>query len=78
MLTRFDFTKNQRDLLNAAVSCGLVDAIELACMVTNHGNNMDALLDELSEVCWVLRTGSDNERETRSQWVNACDQFRAL
>lgn len=77
MLSRFDFTKEQRDLLNIAVSCGVVDAVELACMVTNHGNNMGPILDELSEACFVLRTGSDAERRTRSEWINACDQFLA-
>ena len=75
MLTRFDFTKNERGLLNTAVSCGLVDAIEFACMVSNHGNNIHAIMDELSEACWVLRTGGDAERKTRSQWIGACENF---
>tara|TARA_B100001175_G_scaffold314137_1_gene322935 strand:- start:552 stop:803 length:252 start_codon:yes stop_codon:yes gene_type:complete len=78
MLTRFDFTKNERDLLNTAVSCGLVDPVGLACIVASHANSMDAIISKLSEICWTLRTGSDAEQETRSRWIDACDYFRFI
>tara|TARA_R100001163_G_C4882921_1_gene79409 strand:- start:22 stop:252 length:231 start_codon:yes stop_codon:yes gene_type:complete len=76
-MTRFDFTQKERLLLNKAVSCGLVDAVELAVLVANYGNNVDAIKRKLSYACWVLRNGCEEEKQTRSMWIEACKNFRA-
>jgi hypothetical protein len=76
MLSRFDFNKNQRDLLNLAVSLGIIDAVELGCMMAEHGADFTAITDEISEACWASRLEMDRA-EARSAWIDACDNFHA-
>jgi hypothetical protein len=54
-MTRHDFTKAQRDHLNLAVSLGIVDAVELGCMMAVLGADFRALSDDLSEAAFAGR-----------------------
>lgn len=71
MISRHDFTKGQRELLNYAVQIQLLDAVELGVLIANHGPDMEAIRKELDEFAWVLRTGSEEERNRRNQWITA-------
>jgi len=50
--SRFDYTQDQRDALNAAVKIDFVDAVEIGVMMINHGDDFDAMLDELTEAAF--------------------------
>ena len=85
MIDRHDFTENQRDLLNTAVSCGLVDAVELACMVKSYSDDslimgisfheaIDVMIDGLEAgAYWARLSDDESKQEAWSRWVS----FRA-
>jgi hypothetical protein len=73
-MDRFDFTKDQRDLLNLAVKINVVDAVELGCMMSNVGVNFDVLCGELTETAF---TNIHSESRIHTEWVTAVDAFNA-
>jgi hypothetical protein len=78
MISRHDFTKNQRWLLNRAVRIGLMDAFDLGVLLAVKGNDFDAIKSEVSEYAWVLRNGCESEQKTRSLWIQACEVYKTL
>lgn len=72
MLDRFDYTQDQRSLLNKAVEIGFVDAVELGCMMANHGTNVHALFDGLTEAAF---SNIHSERRLHTEWVQAFDAY---
>ena len=68
MTTRFDFTPQQRDTLNAAVRIGLVDAVDLACIVSTHAAHFAPIATELDEIAHTLRTGNRAEQQIKKTW----------
>ena len=73
-MDRFDFTQSERDMLNKAVRIGVVDAVELGCMMSNIGVNFDQLASELTETAY---TNIHSERRIHTEWVTARDAYNA-
>ncbi len=60
-MDRFDFTQEQREFLNKAVSLGVVDAVSRMCMSTEHGADFKALSDDLLMVAHLGRHCPDGQ-----------------
>ncbi len=73
-ISRHDFTKPERDMLNLAVTLNVVDAVELAVMVANIGVNFDVLCSELTDAAF---TNIHTEPHIHTEWVKAVDEFNA-
>lgn len=78
MVTRFDFTPQQRDTLNAAVRLGIVDPVDLACIVTTHAMLFADIARELDETADTLRHGSDEEQGRRRAWIDIRESIHLL
>jgi len=73
MLTRFDFDKTTRDAFNAAVSLDIIDAVELGCLMAEHGADAGAIISEITHTAF-LNFHSDVGRARHADWceiVNA-------
>lgn len=78
MVTRFDFTPQQRDTLNAAVRIGLVDAVDLACIVATHAAHFAPIATELDEIAHTLRTGNRAEQQIKKTWNDIRESINLL
>lgn len=74
-LTRFDISLVHRDMLNAAVRIGLVDAVEIGVLIHNHGTNIEAVLDELSEAAYAR---IHDDPKTRLAWIEIRESVSCL
>lgn len=77
-ITRHDFTATDRDMMMAAITLGLLDAIGLACLVHEHGTDAKAILDEVSDYAEARR---HYDGKTMSAWYalrNAVSYFRTV
>ena len=59
MTSRFDFTKAQRTLLNTAVSLDIIDAVELGCLISEHGSDFDAIEEDILMCAWASHHSDD-------------------
>ena len=77
-ITRHDFTATDRDMMAAAIGLGLLDAIDLACLVHEHGADAKAILDEVSDYAEARR---HTDGQTMSVWCamrNSVSYFRTV
>tara|TARA_R110002020_G_scaffold33894_3_gene102854 strand:- start:802 stop:1080 length:279 start_codon:yes stop_codon:yes gene_type:complete len=64
-LSRFDFTDAQQDFLLHVVRCNdVIDAIDLGCIIANHGANFEAIADEILEAYFVSRHWDHQDRHS--------------
>lgn len=63
MIQRHDFSKASRDAFNAAVSLNVIDAVELGCLMVEHGSDAEAIMDEITECAFAQRHEGDKHGE---------------
>ena len=73
-LSRHDFSKDQRDLLNRAVEIGFIDAVELGVLMANLGSNFTEIQVELTEAAF---SNSHCEPQLHKDWCVSLDAFLA-
>ena len=74
---RFDFMEDQRALLNKAVAIGFIDAVELACLVSEHRwETFAKLRDALTQAAYS-NVHCENGRAKHSEWCKANDAYHA-
>ena len=54
-VTRFDFTKPQRNFMLHATTHHILDAIELGVLIAQHGANFEAIADDIIEAAFLSR-----------------------
>ena len=73
--SRHDFRQPARDLLNYAVKINVIDAIELAVLVVEHGNDVATLRDVISLAAFASRHHAGDRHRL---WCRANDAFSAI
>lgn len=73
--SRHDFTQTTRDLLNYAVRIEAVDAVELAVLVVEHGTDVDAILEEVTNSAFACR---HHAGQRHTLWADALDAYRVV
>jgi hypothetical protein len=71
-MTRFDFDKITRDAFNAAVSLGIIDAVELGCLMAQHGTDAEAIIKEITLAAYCC-SHSAQGRARHSSWCDVID-----
>ena len=71
-LSRHDFTKAERDLLNKDVEIGVIDPVELGVMIHNLGADCILLFGDLTLAAY---SNIHSEPRIHSEWVSAFDAF---
>jgi len=75
-MDRFDFDKLTRDALNAAVDIGIIDAVELGCMIATHGVDAEVIMTEITEAAYADIHCSEGYA-AHAQWCRVNNQWRA-
>lgn len=72
-MTRFDFDKQTRDAFNAAVEqLRIIDAVELGCLMVEHGTDAAAIMNEITEAAYADRHGN---RSKHALWCSINDDW---
>ena len=72
-LTRFDFSETERDMMNAAVRWDIIDAIDLAMFVHEHGASVESVLAEIDS---AAESFQHSRCSRRSDWIRTRDAVR--
>lgn len=75
-MTRFDFDKITRDAFNAAVSLGIIDAVELGCLMAQHRTDAQAIIDEITEAAFCDHHSAEGFQR-HSRWCDIIDSRAA-
>jgi hypothetical protein len=75
-MDRHDFDKMTRDALNEAVALEILDAVELGCLMANHGDDARKLMREITEIAF---TGIHDivGRKKHADWCGINDAWHA-
>ena len=73
-IDRFDFSQQQRDLLNKAVALGVTDAVGLGCLIAEFGKDFDSIRDNLDEYNYSCR---HHYNEKNHAWISASEEYFA-
>jgi hypothetical protein len=70
-LTRFDFTKEDRDDLNAAAAIGAVDAVGFGILMANFRTDVDAFFADLLEIAWAAHHHQPDQHKALCRILDA-------
>jgi hypothetical protein len=79
-ITRHSFTARERGMLNAAVALDIIDAVELGCMIAEHGADAQALFSEIGSAAnanYHMPTDSKLGK-ARIAWHKICESVMWL
>lgn len=75
-MTRFDFDKITRDAFNAAVALDIIDAVELGCLMAEHGTDAAAIIEEITTAAFAdFHDGEGRKRH--ASWCRIVDNRAA-
>jgi hypothetical protein len=71
-MTRFDIPQEVQDTLRIAVEQDVIDTTSVYALATQHGDNWEALVDEVCEIAFTLR---HMDKSKHAEVVKAAEKF---